>query len=446
MTAIDVVSPLEGPPAADVQADDPESSTRHTRIYRVRRHQTIGYAAEEEIDAEAWDLGSLVDLLDEQLRLLKEINKDDSALAAYCVGDNPIVVAHQSNSVQAEIETTLTTLLQLADQVRANPATDFAAPVELAVQGSPVAGRRVVMFDTQPLVQRLQATAASNAAANVAPWLRDTMNLRLPQPEPRQQFSLWQDRLYVLLDEPGEESAEVTHASRMLVELAKLLDVLHWPEPNPGARVQPGAELTTNTLNALVETSDPFRRRAAALLLRLVASQQEQINSTALADLLDAITAAQDDFVCAAAVELLAAQLDPSDQELLPQLERLAARVQGEQAGQLVDALGRLGPAAVPLICRVSTGRLVSNGSRALRKAARGDPASVEVILNACLGRPEEDVKAFVDSLGDVDPNYSVTRRFFERPESDIDPAILSQWRELQSRVYLYIGDSPDGP
>ena len=173
------------------------------------------------------------------------------------------------------------------------------------------------------------------------------------------------------------------------------------------------------------------------LLLRLAASQEEQIDSATLADLLDAIAAAHDDFAYEAAMELLVTHLTPDDQELLPHLERLAvglrplllrraARGNG-QADRLFETLGRQGPAAVPLICQLTTGPLATDGLRALKQAARDDPASVEVILNACLGRPEKDVDAFIDCLETLDPKYAVTRRFLSRPEADVDPAILPQ-------------------
>ena len=108
------------------------------------------------------------------------------------------------------------------------------------------------------------------------------------------------------------------------------------------------------------------------LLLRLAASQEEQIDSATLADLLDAIAAAHDDFAYEAAMELLVTHLTPDDQELLPHLERLAvglrplllrraARGNG-QADRLFETLGRQGPAAVPLICQLTTGPLATDG------------------------------------------------------------------------------------
>ena len=197
------------------------------------------------------------------------------------------------------------------------------------------------------------------------------------------------------------------------------------PSAEPRGQIDPN--LAANALTVVTETTDPFRRRAAALLLRLVASRQEPISSLAMGRFLDAVAAAPDVYMHEVAVDLLEKRLSREDQELLPRLERLAAEVRGDQAARLIDAIGKLGPPAVPLLCRLMIGTSLPRTSTALQDAAQGDPASIEVILNACLGRSEADIDRVIQSLGTIDPNYTVTRKFLQRAEPETDPASLVQ-------------------
>ena len=176
-TVLDVVNPLEGYPDNAVQVLDGAPQVHRTRIYRVRR-SPLPMSGDEEVSDDFWDLASLVDLLDEQLRLLtKPASETDEALASYVVGREPVVIARHSDAVHAEIESTLSALIRLANQAQTGPMTDFTAPVEVVVDSSPVTGRRIVMFDTQPLVTQLQAVAANMARTNTPAWLRDAANV-----------------------------------------------------------------------------------------------------------------------------------------------------------------------------------------------------------------------------------------------------------------------------
>jgi len=130
---------------------------------------------------------------------------------------------------------------------------------------------------------------------------------------------------------------------------------------------------------------------------------------------------------------------------LIDAMEAKLPRLSRAQTDDLLWLLRRLGPRAVPLLCRIPTR---DNNQRRLREsslsqAIKGNAQAISAILEMLSESDDDDDQLYpmLSVIGDGDPEFKTTRQVLNGPPPASGEGAAERWRHLQEQFEKYVGD-----
>jgi hypothetical protein len=424
--------------------DDREGWQPH--VVRVYQLPSFLLAAKGRWTSDRGTVQELIDAITQQVMPETWWNVGGSAaIGSFDVEDRKALVVRQTLAGHADLErllraTSITRQDIVADWQDDNgwrvfllPGRDAAAPCAVVTRSAEVELLLLSEYGGS-------ATPSRTNRAAIANLFREFIAHNVQDRVAGSQVYVWGQQVSVLVND-----VEDAHLARSVVE--SLLQLIHRVADEADVDAVADATLgerADRLVKIMLMDADVDRRQTAALLLRELCRKGQPLTPRSIQRLTDQTSLRQDRLFWQTVVDITK-RTGPPAAGMIPVLTQALPILPPDQRPIVIDALGQLGPAAVPALCQIDPvddqelSRIVAN----LCRAAVGDAASIVTIIETHAEASESRQRAIVDALPTIDPELHQTRQVVQDLVRKRGRASSLHWRRFRGLIEARIGDDP---